>query len=99
MHVNQLIYELMIDETGRKDACGQIKLTAEELAIFREAGVDEGSYHAGGLCSPSYWFIARETFYAGVERYPGEYMVQVLAARQAQARQHKSKHKRDISGV
>ncbi len=96
MNVNQLIYELIVDAAKRKDDCGQIKLTLDELASFREAGVDQGSYQSVSLPRPYYWFIARETFYSGVERYPGEYMVQVMAARQAEARQQKSKHKRNI---
>ena len=84
MPVMGLIHQLIVDETGRKDACRQIQLTPEELALFREAGGNEGSYQAVSLPHPCYWFIARETFYSGIERYPGEYMDQVRAARTAE---------------
>jgi hypothetical protein len=79
--VIQLISALIEDKAKRKDACGQIKLTPQELTIFREAGVEEGSFKAVSWLSSYAWFIARETFYSDMERYPGEYMDQVRAAR------------------
>jgi hypothetical protein len=88
MNVIELI-DSLVRAKERKDGCGQIHLTAEELAIFQEAGVSEGSSADIGLHSSSGWYIARQTFYSLRERYPGEYLYHVNKRKKADAERKK----------
>jgi hypothetical protein len=88
MNVIELI-DSLVRAKERKDDCGQIHLTTEELAIFQEAGVSEGSYAAVGLHRSYGWFVVRETFDAWIERYPGEYLYHVNKRRKADAERKK----------
>jgi hypothetical protein len=96
MNVLQLIHHL-IENQNRKDDCGQIHLTPEELAIFREAGIDEGSFKAVGWLISYGWFISRETFVSMTEGYPGQYMGQVRAVQRDEAKKSRKKQQKKMS--